>query len=65
MEYLFKFLSFFKLTEYNKLNLSNIAVIIILYKLTKAPVQSLTDTAPLFVALMAHHADQIINKGKS
>ncbi len=61
MFYLFKTLSFFRLIEYNKLSLVNIALMIVIYKLFKSPVSSLTDTVPLVIALGAHHLGNALN----
>lgn len=65
MSYIFKILSFFRLTEYNKLSLINLALIIVIYKLFKSPTASLTETVPLVIALGSHHIDAFLNQDKS
>lgn len=66
MTYLFKILTFLRLTEGNNvLSLTNIALIICLFKLCFYPAVNMAQMIPLFLALSAHHADKFLNKDSS
>lgn len=54
MDYIKRFLEFSRITENGIINLTNLAVMVTVYKLFKTPVMSMTDTAALIVALSSH-----------
>lgn len=54
METLKKVLEFLRITENGELSLTNMAVMITLYKIAVTPTVNLTDTTALVVALVGH-----------